>query len=931
MVIRLKLLGILMVSLMGAGAVAQVVNLPSSKQLVADVPGSPQRLNSLPMSMVVSADGRYVVTVNAGYGTIASGEMQSLAVMDTRTGVVVDQPEPRTFMRAKQTFYSGMAFSMDGRHLFVSLASLTDPVGDAVPGLKGKTGSGVAVYGFAGGKLTWERMIAIPLQKLAAGRKTKLIGGADADLGVPFSAGLALVPMATGEGLLIADDLSDDVLLVDAASGKVLTRFDVSENDAVPSVYPVDVVVAKDGSRAFVALWNGSEVVELDLKRGLVGRKLALLKPSGATTPGSHPCALKLSPDARTMFVALSNRDAVAAVDVSGSNFTLRGYFDARLPGQTYFGAQPESVAVSANGERIFVANAGSNAVAVFDTRELNRGKGMVMAHGFIPTDWMPTVVALNNGKLFVATAKGRGTGPNNFAEKAQPGIDRTLRPFAYIPTLLYGSLAEIDVAGIEKELPRWTEEVITANRMRAAQESIAFAGGAKGRIKHVIYILKENRTYDQIFGDLKQSGKPVGNGDARLTMYGEEVTPNLHKLALQFGVMDNFYDSAEVSAGGHVWSEAAITSDYVEKGWQQNYRGRQRGYDFESVVSEGLPMLQGIPDIAEPAGGYIWANAAAHGKNIYQFGEYVPTYFCNLKKKRDDRDGPIFDGVFCEHPEIATGEKIPEEWGGGVNNWPWGIPRMVKDVAGKPELVGHAALDYPDFNLRVPDQIRVNIFLRYFDKWVAEGGLPEFVMIDLPNDHTEGTRAGGPTPKASVADNDLAVGRLVEAVSHSKYWEDTAIFVVEDDAQNGGDHVDAHRSIALAISKYAASGVGGGAAVNSKFYTTVSMIRTMESLLGLPPMNNNDAFAPLMGVEFSGDGAQKAFVADVRNRENGLIYMANAKAAPGARASAKMDFRQPDRADEGALNMILWRDAMGDVPPPPMMKRKLKAKKDND
>ena len=917
-----------MVSVMGVRVHAQMLDLPSSKQLVADVPGHPQRLNSLPMSMAVSPDGRYVVTVNAGYGTIASGEKQSLAVMDTQTGVVVDQPEARTFMKAKQTFYSGLAFSADGRRLYVSLSSLTDPVGDAAPGVKGKTGSGIAVYTFAEGKAVWEKMLRIPMQRLAAGRRTKLVGGADGVLGVPFPAAIAVLP---GERLLVADNLSDDVLLMDAVSGEVLKRFDVAESDVVPSVYPIAVAVTKDGAKGFVALWNGSEVVELDLRRGVVGRKLALMKPSGATVSGSHSCALEMSADGKTMYVALSNRDAVAAVDVAA--FSLRGYFNTRLPGQTYFGAQPEAIALSAKGDRMYVANAGSNAVAVFETAKVGRGKGMTEAIGFMPTEWMPTAVAVSAGKLYVATGKGRGTGANNFAEKAVPEVERTLKAFAYIPTLLYGSLAAVELSSFDREMARWSEEVMVSNRMRAAQETI---GGSGGRIKHVIYILKENRTYDQIFGDLRQGGKAVGNGDARLTMYGEAVTPNLHKLALQFGVLDNFYDSAEVSAGGHVWSEAAITSDYVEKGWQQNYRGKQRGYDFESMVSEGIPLLQGIPDVSDPAGGYIWGNVAAHGKSLFQFGEYVPTMFCDSKKKREDRDGPYFDGVYCEHPEIAPGGKIPEEWGGGVNKWPWGIPRMVKNTAGKPEFVGHAAMDFPDFNLRVPDQIRVDIFLRYFAKWEAERkaggvGMPDFVMIDLPNDHTDGTKVGGPTPKASVADNDLAVGRLVEAVSHSKYWEDTAIFVVEDDAQNGGDHVDAHRSIALAISKYAPSGAGGAAQVDSKFYTTVSMIRTMESLLGLPPMNNNDAFAPLMSAEFAGEGTQGVFTADVRNRENGLIYAANPKSAPGAKASAKMDFSRPDRVDERALNLILWRDAMGDVPVPPMLTRRLKAKKDDD
>jgi DNA-binding beta-propeller fold protein YncE len=269
----------------------QAIDLPTSKQIVRPVPGSPQRLNSLPMSMAVSPDARYVVTVNAGYGTFESNYMQSLAVLDTQTGTVVDFPDADTSARAKQTLYSGLAFSRDGRHIYASMGSEADPLGTA----SGDTGSGVLVYGFSsdanGGKITRERMMKIPLQQLAAGRKTMLIGGKDGDKGVPFPAAIAVVGAAGKEKLLVADNLSDDVLLMDAATGVIEKRFDLSENDAVPSTYPVALAISKDGARAFVALWNASEVVELDLKKGTVGRKLALLKPESAVAPGTHPCA----------------------------------------------------------------------------------------------------------------------------------------------------------------------------------------------------------------------------------------------------------------------------------------------------------------------------------------------------------------------------------------------------------------------------------------------------------------------------------------------------------------------------------------------------------------------------------------------------------------------------------------------------------------
>jgi DNA-binding beta-propeller fold protein YncE len=976
--------GLIVLMLVSVGGWAQekpVIDLPSSKQIVGVVPGNPQRLNSLPISMAVSPDRRYVVTVNAGYGKFESKYYQSLAVMDTQTGKVTDFPDTRTGLSSKETLYSGLAFSADGKHVYASMASLTNPAGDA----KGNPGNGVVEYGFSEGKITQGRLIPIPLQKLTGGRRTKLTGGGYGEVGVPYPAAISLVPNslqmgrkvgqnipATGERLLVADNLSDDVLLMEVATGKVVTRFDLSESDAVPSTYPVALAVSKDGARAFVALWNASEIAELDLKSGTVGRKLALLKPADPVKPGTHPCAMEISPDGKTLYVALSNRDAVAAVDVSGSGvagkFAVKGYFDTRLPGQSYFGAEPVALALSGDGSRLYAANMGSDAVAVIDTRKLTASAakaGMVEPEAFLPTEWMPMSMAAvgvqgNAGTahetLYVATAKGRGTGPNNFAQKVVSGLTASRRVnFTYIAMLLYGSLAAIDVDGVD--LKAATAEVMESNRMKAAEEKIEFAASSakadpsaalrddkqKGRddnrgagpIKHVVYIIKENRTYDQVFGDLKQGGKRVGNGDASLVMYGESVTPNQHKLALQFGVLDNFFDSGEVSDDGHVWSNAAIGTDYLEKTWQQDYRNGQRTYDFEGVVSDGYPLLQKIPDMVEPSSGYMWGNAEAHGKTHYNFGEYVSSTFCDAKKSGSSREGPLLEGAKCARTGILKGEAIPAEWGGGVSKWPWAIPLLVGNVATKPELVGHFAAEAPDFNLRVPDQIRASVFLRHFNGWVADlaagkDTMPNYITMRLGNDHTAGTTTGGPTPKSSVADNDLAVGRVVEAISHSAYWDDTAIFILEDDAQDGADHVDAHRSLALVISKYAPRAADGGTFVDSRFYSTVSVVRTMETLIGLPPMNNNDALASLIGSMFTGPGNQKPFAADAVNRENGLIYTANGPKAVGAKESAKMDFTHADRADARKLNVILWRDAMGDAAiPVRLMQRHKNAKKD--
>lgn len=918
---------------------AQTLNLPTSKQIVGVVPGNPQQLNSLPISMALSPDGRYVVTVNAGYGTFESKYEQSLAVLDTQTGTIEDFPDTRTAAWAKQTLNSGLAFSRDGKHLYASLASLSDPLGNG----NSDTGNGVVVYSFSGGRIAPERIIHLSLQHLAPGRRTKLIGDVEGDGGVPYPAAIAEVGPAGSEKLLVADNLSDDVLLLDPGTGALEKRFDLSETDAVPSTYPIALATSRDGTRAFVALWNASEIVELDLTKETVGRKLTLLKPASPVAPGTHPCAFEFSPDRKTLYVALANRDAVAAVDVAAGQFSVKGYFDTRLPGQSYFGAEPVALAVNGDGSRLYVANMASDAVAVINTRQLTvkvSKKGMVEPIGFVPTEWMPISLAFLStsagGKLYVGTAKGRGTGPNNFPQRPTAERSRFVESNAYIATLLHGSLASLDMADVGKDLPEWTSVVLESNRMNAAAEKVSFLGGAQGRIKHVIYVLKENRTYDQILGDLSKDGEQVGNADPSLAMFGKSITPNEHKLALQFGILDNFFDSGEVSGDGHVWSTAAIGSDYLERTWPQNYRSGQRTYDYEGVVAEGYPLLQRIPDVNEPGSGYLWGDLAAHGKTYYHFSEYISSTFCNTARTANPQLGPMLAGGGCARGAIAPGEPIPAEWGGGVNKWPWSIPLMASNIATKPELVNHFAPEFPGFNLLIPDQIRFAVFERHLKEWIADrtsgnDTMPNFVMLYLPNDHTEGTRPGGPTPKSSVADNDLAVGRTVEAISHSPFWDDTAIFILEDDAQSGADHVDAHRSISLVVSKYSPHSPSGTPFVDSRFYSTVSVIRTIESLLDLPPMNNNDAFSSLISTLFSGPGDQPSYTADYSNRDNGLIYAANPKTVVGAKESMRMDFSHADRAPTEKLNVILWKDAMGDAPVPVMLRERGKKTTNDD
>jgi hypothetical protein len=540
-------------------------------------------------------------------------------------------------------------------------------------------------------------------------------------------------------------------------------------------------------------------------------------------------------------------------------------------------------------------------------------------ALGFIPTEWYPTALAVHGDELLVVSGKAQGTGPNAPREGAS---DRAHASHPYIATLLHGSVARIKIPEAEKNITALTKEVLDSNLMSGRANAIPFKSG-KNPIHHVIYIIKENRTYDQLFGDIG-----VGDSEPSLAMYGEDITPNQHKLARQFGLLDNFYDSGEVSGDGHVWSTAAITSDYTERTWQIRYRGAERTYDFEGTVADEFPIKQGIADVNEPGTGYLWTNMAKHGITYRHYGEYVLSHFCDRGGEADlpSQEGtPLLSPEHCMQRVSKPGQPLPSAAGvaqGQPNPYQWDIPLLAENVATKPELRDHFDPNYPDFRLDFPDQLRMDEFLREFNGWLDQkksgksDPMPQFIILRLPNDHTAGTRPGMPTPSASVADNDLAVGRVAEAISHSPYWDDTAIFVLEDDAQNGADHVDAHRSIALVISKYSPSSLQKPF-VDHNFYTTVNTIHSMEVLLGVPAMNNNDAQAAVMAPLFTGSGNQPGFEADYRNQENDLIYQANLPHGQGAKESMKMDFRHADAVDTAKLNRILWRDRKGKKPEP--------------
>ena len=875
-------------------------HIPTGKNLTVPVPGFIARTNSNPTTIVLSPDGRYAALLNQGYGTEDSGVRQSIAILDLNNNQLRDFSDDRLRGDEKstlQSYFIGLAFATDGKHLYASMGSATK--------------NGIAVYRFADGVVTPERFITIPEQRTAKG-KTIILDGANLPVGTApaYPAGLAVLNSSKGNQLLVANNLSDNVVLLDVGSGRILKSFDVSTSKYVPAAYPYTVVADRAGHTAWVSLWNGSAVAELDLKRGRVRRRIELWPPAEVVAPGSHPTAMLLNDSEDTLYVALANAatataDGVVAVDLKRG--TAQRCYRAALESNDEPGAASVAIALSPDERYLYVAAASLNGVAVFTTKPNDSASNEAIVEspiGFIPTEWYPSALAMAGNDVLIASAKGESSGPNNMGAKVQTGLHPN--PHPYIATLIGGSLQRVNVAEISSNLAAYTRLVEDNNRDHGATEKIEFASG-HNTIRHVIYILKENRTYDQILGDLG-----AGDGDVSLTLYGAEITPNQHKLALQFGVLDNFYDSGDVSANGHLWSDASATSDYIERVWPIIYRGSERPQNPGNTLDQGIPM----PD--DPGTGFLWDNLAKHNLTYRIYGEMLDAAWCRDEKTSSPREGtPSPVSTACPSAEIKPGEPLPPSAsnpGGGPSPWPWPIPRLKSIRPTKEAQRDHIDLLYPDFAIEYPDQLRADEFLREFDGFVRARGsaneLPRFIQLWLPNDHTGGTRVGKPAPRASVADNDLAVGRVVDAVSHSPYWDDTVIFVVEDDAQDGADHVDAHRSIALVISKY--SPRSDKPFVDHHFYTTISMIHTMEELLGLPPMNLFDGHAPLMVAPLSGKGTQPPFQADDRNLRNGLLYEMNDRMRPGAGQSARMDFSRPDAVNAQELNEILWQDAKG-------------------
>ncbi|WP_435017785.1 bifunctional YncE family protein/alkaline phosphatase family protein [Tundrisphaera sp. TA3] len=755
--------------------------------------GRQQRLGDFPVAMSEHPSEPVLAVLHAGYGE------HEVITLDVATGATIGRVAlPETFQ--------GLAWSADGKHLFVG------------------GGFDDVIYRFdhASGLLSNRRTFRYPDK-----------------IGRRVPAGLAV--SRDGGTLWVAN-----------AFGHTLARFDGDGNLQAELAlgadsYPYGLAWDEPAGRLYVSLWNKAEVAVVDTRTAEV---------VGRWATQEHPNEMLLAKGGDLLYVANANRNTVSVFDARAGRPTeiIGTAIDPNAPP----GSTPSSLALTPDENVLFVANANTNDVAAINVKE----KGASAPLGFIPTGWYPTSVRVAKGGKSILVANGKGAtskpnreGPNPLAKAA--GNTRE-----YIAGLFQGTLSIIPMPG-PREMGAFSKTVYECSPLRTLAQNppaprpaghpIPNKVGEPSPITHCIYIVKENRTYDQIFGDM-----PAGNGEPALCLFPEEVTPNHHALAREFVLLDNFYVEAEVSADGHEWTMGAYATDYVEKTWPLMYRGDRR-----------VPYpAEGALQIARPAGGYLWDAAAAKGVTYRSYGEFIEN------------------------------GKTPAD------------PSTTKVAA----LQGHFDPGFRGYDLNYPDVRRADRFLEELAGFEKAGEMPRLIILRLPNDHTSGTRPGSPTVSAMVADNDLALGRIVEGLSKSRFWPKLAIFVVEDDAQNGSDHVDAHRTVALAISPYIKKG-----SVDSSMYSTSSMLRTMELILGLDPMSQFDAAARPMAASFTTEPDLAPYVHRPARID---LEARNTRDTVGAAESMKLDLDEAeDRADDLAFNEIIWKAVRGadSVMPPPV------------
>ncbi len=759
-----------------------------------DPAGTSIDLGPLPLAMTFSPDRNRLIFLLNGW------REQGIQIVDRRSGSVVQKVNlPAVFL--------GMVFSPDGRSLYIS------------------GGNEDVIYRF-----DWRDGTATLVDSIALAFKEP------GHSGTRYPAGIAI--SNDGRTLYAAENLADSVAVIDIASRRVVQRLPTEK-------YPYGVVVGRDGL-VYVSAWNGWTV------SAFPARGNGTLENGTRIRVGRHPSAMVLSPDGSRLFVASGSTDKISVVDTRRLQVVTT--LSDPVPAATNEGSTPNALAVSPDGGRLFVAEADNNAIAVFTLSAGTSGVATVPTAdsliGRIPVGWYPAGVLVDGGDILVANAKGRGTAPN--PKHWQPGQHMPAHTPDYTLGQINGTFTTLPMANASaSELASFSTRVATANSWNATRTAKSYPP-----FEYVVYIIKENRTYDQVFGDLTRA-----DGDTSLLFFGRNVSPNHHALAERFGIFDRFFVNAEVSPDGHNWSTAAYVTDYGEKTIPSHYSDRGRTYDYQGSNRDSIPA----DDVMEPASGYLWDLAERSGISYRNYGEFV-------------------------------GE---DDMGSGSS---------VTGVALKRALVGHINPSYSGWNLDIPDQVRADVWIKEFQEFVKAGKMPALEILALPNDHTSGSTANRPTPRAYMADNDLALGRIVEALSKSPFWKNTVVFVLEDDAQDGPDHVDSHRSPLLVVSAW------NRGKVFHRFANTSDVVATIEEILGLGTMSQFDHYGrPLREIwESTPDLAPYTAL-----RSSIPLDQKNPPRTALAEASKKLRLDKVDMADENLFNHILWSAIKGDTPYP--------------
>lgn len=606
-------------------------------------------------------------------------------------------------------------------------------------------------------------------------------------------------------------------------------------------------LLSNDKKQLYISCWGCDKVYIFNTVQKNITAEIAV---------GDNPNELLLNKKGNLLYVANSNDNTVSVIDVA--NQKVIETLNAALYPDAPNGSTTNGLALSTNEKTLYIANADNNCLAVFDVSKPTQSK----SKGFIPVGWYPTNVKVIGKKIFVSNGKGFSSmanpyGPNPFANKqlvlrheGDPGKSKDVQ---YIAGLFKGTMSVIDEP-TDKALSIYAQVVYRNTPYNKVKEVLAQGEdgnpipkkvGAISPIKYVFYVIKENRTYDQVLGDVKE-----GNGDPRLTLFGENITPNQHALAKEFVLLDNFYVDGEVSADGHNWSMGAYATDYLEKNWVSSYGGRGGKYDAE-----------GNRSIANNKGGFLWDHCKKAGVSYRTYGEFADDYKPNI-----------------------------------------------------PVLKDHMCTYYTGYDSWTKDTTRFKQWQKDFDSLLAINAVPQFNSVRFSNDHTEGLKLGRPTPYAHVADNDFAVGLFVEYLSKSPIWKETAIFILEDDAQNGADHVDAHRSIAFVAGGFVKRGY-----VDHTMYSTSSMLRTIELILGIPPMSQYDAAATPMWRCFTNTSNSTAFNAIIPNIS---LNDKNTAMNEWQKRSEKFDLTKEDAVPDLEFNTVLWHGLKGSNTPFPGPKR---------